>query len=170
MNGLGDPQGAWAYVAPAIAVGLIVLRGVRARRLRVERMWIMPALVLTAVGVTLGLQPPHRFSVLVIEVFALGVGLGLGWWRGRTTNITIDPATHDLTSRPSPIGMALIAGLFLVRFALKDYAAGHARELHVGAADIAEVFLLMAAGLICAQRLEMWIRARRILEQARSAP
>lgn len=170
MNGLADPQGAWAYIAPAIAVAVILLRGVRARRLRVERMWIMPALLLSLVGVTLGLQPPHRFSVLVMEVFALGVGLGLGWWRGRTTNITIDPATHDLTSRPSPIGMALIAGLFLVRFALKDYASAHARELHVGAADIAEVFLLLAAGLICAQRLEMWIRARRLLRQARSTP
>ncbi|HEY9233904.1 MULTISPECIES: hypothetical protein [Phenylobacterium] len=170
MIGGGDPQGAWTYVAPMIAIIVIVLRGVRTRKLRIERMWIMPALILLVVGITLGLQPPRRFAVLVAEVFALGVGLGMGWWRGRTTNIMIDAATHELTSRSSPIGMALIASLFLIRFALKDYATLHARELHVAAGDIAEVFLLMAAGLICAQRLEMWIRARRLLAQARAAP
>lgn len=169
MSGLGEPPGAWAYIAPAIAIVIIVLRGVRARKLRIEQMWIMPAVILAIAGVTLVTQPPHRFSILVAEVFALGVGLGFGWWRGRTTAINLDPATHELTSRPSPVGMALIASLFLLRFVLKDYAAAHARELHVGPADLAEIFLLFAAGLICAQRLEMWIRARRLLRDARPA-
>jgi len=166
--GVGEPEGVWTYVAPLIAIAVIILRGVRAKTLQVERMWIMPALVLVVVGVSLGAAPPHSFAVLTAQVFALGVGLGFGWWRGRTTTITLDPATHELTSRPSPIGMALIAGLFLVRFALRDYAAAHASELHVRPAEIAETFLLLAAGLICAQRLEMWIRARRMLQDARS--
>lgn len=168
---LGDPQGgAWTYIAPLIAIVVIVLRGVRARRLRVGRMWITPALILALVGTSLGAQPPDSFAVLTAQVFALGVGLGFGWWRGRTTTISLDPATQQLTSRSSPVGMALIAGLFLMRFALRDYAAAHAVELHVRPSEIAEAFLLLAAGLICAQRLEMWIRARRMLREARQPP
>lgn len=162
------PQGAWAYLAPLIAIVIIVLRGVRERTLRIERMWIMPALILSVVAMSLTAQPPSTFAILVVDVFALGAGLGFGWWRGRTTQITIDPATHALTSRASPLGMALIAGLFLVRFALRDYAASHAAQWRVRPADLAEMFLLFAAGLVCAQRLEMWIRARRLLRQARA--
>lgn len=162
------PQGAWAYLVPLIAIVIIVLRGVRERTLRIERMWIMPALILSVVAMTLAAQPPSSFAILVIEVFALGAGLGFGWWRGRSTKITIDPATHALASKASPLGMALIAGLFLVRFALRDYAAGHAEQWRVQPAELAEMFLLFAAGLVCAQRLEMWIRARRLLREARA--
>lgn len=167
MDAVG-PQGAWAYLVPLIAIVIIVLRGVRERTLRIERMWIMPALVLSVVAMTLAAQPPSSFAILVIEVFSLGMGLGFGWWRGRTTKIAIDPATHALTSRASPLGMALIAGLFLVRFALRDYAAGHAEQWRMQPAELAEMFLLFAAGLVCAQRLEMWIRARRLLREARA--
>lgn len=161
------PQGPWAYLVPLIAIGIIVLRGVRTRTLQIERMWIMPALVLATVAMSLSAQPPSRFAILAIDIGALGAGLGFGWWRGRTTTISIDPATHALTSRASPLGMALIAGLFLIRFALRDYAATHAAEWHVRPAELAEIFLLFAAGLVCAQRLEMWIRARGLLNAAR---
>lgn len=160
-------EGAWTFLVPLMVIGLIMLRGVRTRALRIERMWIMPALILFMVGVSLANVPPASFAVLTADVFALGMGAGFGWWRGRTTNIAVDPATHALTSKASPLGMALIAALFLVRFALRDYAAQHAAQWHVRPAELAEVFLLFAAGLVCAQRLEMWIRARRMLEAAR---
>ncbi len=163
----GVPQGAWTYLVPLIAIAIMVLRGVRTRRLRIERMWIMPTLILSAVVLSLSTQAPPRPAVLIAEMFALGMGAGMGWWRGRTTQIIVDPQTHDLTSRASPIGMALIAGVFLVRFAFRDYAMGHAGALHVTPLEVTDIFLLFAAGLVCAQRVEMWIRARRLLAAAK---
>ncbi|MBT9472449.1 MAG: CcdC protein domain-containing protein [Pseudomonadota bacterium] len=161
-----EPQNSavpWTYLVPLIAIAIMVLRGSRARRLRIERMWIMPTLILTAVILSLSAQAAPRLPVLAAEMFALGMGVGMGWWRGRTVAITIDPATHAFTSKASPLGMALIAGVFLLRFSFRDYAMSHASELHVTPVEITDVFLLFAAGLVCAQRIEMWIRARRLL-------
>jgi hypothetical protein len=40
------PSGPWIYLVPLIAVAMIVLRNARTRRLKVERLWISPALFL----------------------------------------------------------------------------------------------------------------------------
>lgn len=159
-------SGAWTYLVPVIAIVAIVLRGVRARALRIERMWITPALILLTIMASFAIQPPPRFVILVAEVFALGLGSGVGWWRGRTTKITLDPVTRALTSKASPVGMALIAGVFLLRFAFRDYATAHAGDLDIAPIEVADVLLLFAAGLVCVQRVEMWIRARRLLDES----
>lgn len=167
-----EPQNSavpWTYLVPVIAVAIMVLRGTRTRRLRIERMWIMPTLILAAVILSLSIQTAPRLPVLAAEMFALGMGAGMGWWRGRTTYIAIDPATHAVTSKASPLGMALLAGVFLLRFSFRDYAMGHASDLHVTPVEITDIFLLFAAGLVCAQRLEMWIRAQRLLMAAQAS-
>lgn len=162
-------SGVWTYLVPLIVVALVAWRATRTRTLRVERMWIMPALILLGVGLSLRAQGAPTPLLLTAEAIALVVGGALGWWRGRTTTISVDPATHALTSRASPIGLALIAALFVIRFGLRDYAAGHAAQWHVTPIQVADVFLLFAVGLVCAQRVEMWIRARRLLQMARAA-
>ncbi|WP_374658932.1 DUF1453 domain-containing protein [Phenylobacterium sp.] len=161
------PGGAWTYLVPLVVLGLILLRGLRTRTLRVERMWIMPALVLLAFGMMLSRLPPPRPGMIAIGLAALALGVAAGWWRGRTTTITVDPQTHALTSKVSPLGVLLLAGLFAVRYGLRDFAGAHAGAMHVQPTEISEAFLLFAVGLVCAQRLEMWLRARRMLAAAR---
>lgn len=161
--------GIWTYLGPMIVIALVAWRATRTRTLRVERMWIVPALILVGVGMSLRAQGAPTGALLGAEAIALILGGALGWWRGRTTTITVDPATHALTSRASPIGLLLIGGLFLVRVGLRGYASTHAAQWHVTPLQVADVFLLFAVGLVCAQRIEMWIRARRLLEAARAA-
>jgi hypothetical protein len=43
----------------------------------------------------------------------------------------------------------------------------HAAELHVSPVVIADACLMPAAGLVCAQRLEIWLRASRLLAEVR---
>src|SRR6516165_2159760 len=123
MQGAQAPTGPWVYLIPLIAVAMIVLRNAGERRLKVERLWISPVLFLALTALTLARQSPPGPALLALEAGALGLGAFAGWWRGRLTHITVDPATHALTSKTSPLGMLLILALFAVRYGLRSFGA-----------------------------------------------
>lgn len=169
MEQHGGPDGPWVYLIPLVVLVLVFLRNARERKLKIERLWIAPTILLVVAGLTLAAQKPP--GLLMLGVFAVAFGLGAlaGWWRGRLTNITINPETHELTSKASMIGMLLILGLFVVRRVVGTYAAQHAEALHVSALEVTDALLLLAVGLVCAQRLEIALRATRMLRRARAA-
>jgi hypothetical protein len=162
------PTGPWLYLTPLIALAVIVLRNRRARRLRVERLWISPVVLILLAVLIFAVQPPPGPVFLAIDLAAMALGAFVGWWRGRFTNISVDPATHQLASRPSAAGMILILVLFGVRYALRMLTPETAGFLHVSALEITSGLMLLAVGLVCAQRLEIFVRARRLLREARA--
>jgi hypothetical protein len=161
--------GPWIYLIPLIAIAMVILRNSRARRLRIETLWIAPVMILALVGLSLSQEGAPTPVRIAIDVAALGLGALLGWWRARLTNISVDPATHQLTSQASPIGMLVILGLFAVRYGVRAYAAQNAGALHISVNVIADAALVMTVGLVCAQRLEIALRATRLLNEARAA-
>lgn len=163
-----SPGGVWTAVAPLLFVGIALVRNARARSLKIETLWIMPVVIMALIGLSLSQQKPPSMTGIIVDVLALVIGAGLGWWRGRLTHITIDPQTHALTSKASPVGLVLVAGIFAVRFLVRDYATAHAGALHTSVAEITDAFLMLAAGLMVAQRLEIWTRARKLLADARA--
>lgn len=169
MQPHGGPDGPWVYVIPLVVLALVFLRNARARRLRIEQLWIMPTILLVLAGVMLFMQKPPSTLMLGVYAVALGLGALAGWWRGRLTNITIDPATHELTSKASAIGIIVILGLFAVRRLGGGYAEAHAEALHVSTLEVSDALILLAVGLVCAQRLEIALRATRMLKDARAA-
>ena len=162
-----QPGGFLPLLIPVIFIGLALLRGSQARNLVVERLWIMPVIIIAMIGLAISQTPPTGALGVVLDIVALAVGGALGWWRGRLTNITVDPQTHALTSKASAIGTIFILVVFGTRYALRMYASESARFLHASINDISDAVLLLAVGIVCVQRLEMWIRARRLLEAAR---
>ena len=86
-----------------------------------------------------------------------------------STTIAVDPATHQLTSQASPIGMIVVLGIFAIRYGLRMYALQNAGTLHVPVNAVADASLVLAVGLVCAQRLEIALRATRLLNEARAA-
>lgn len=169
MNTYGaSPSGPWVYLIPLMIGALVILRNSRARRLRVERLWIMPTVLLALTALTFAVQPLPRMGVVGFEAAALAVGVALGWWRGRLTHITVDQESHDLTSKASPVGMLLILGIFALRYALRSYGANAAGVLHVSVLEITDALMLLAVGIVCTQRLEMALRANRLLAEVRA--
>jgi hypothetical protein len=61
--------------------------------------------------------------------------------------------------------MMFLAALFAARIALRTYLA---QSAHGAAATMAvtDVLIVFSAGLVTAQRLEMWLRCRRMLTEA----
>ena len=158
----------WTSVVPLIAIGLVILRNSRARRLRIETIWVMPVVILVLVGLSFTAQGMPTPLMLGLDIAALVIGAALGWWRARFTHISVDPATHQLTSRASPIGMLVILAIFALRYAVRLYAPQGASALGVPAIAIADALLIITVGLVCAQRLELALRATRLLAEARA--
>ena len=161
--------GIWVYLVPVLIIGLVILRNARARHLKVERLWISPVLLLVLTATTFSQQHMPTSIMIAGDVAALALGATLGWWRGRFTKITVNSETHDLTSQASPVGMVLILAIMVIRQGVRSYATANAGALHVSVVEVTDAFLLLAVGLVCAQRLEMALRANRLLTEARAA-
>jgi hypothetical protein len=168
----GDlPRGAeaWSLLIPVVILGIVILRNARARTIKVERLWISPAIVMAMTVAAFAANTPPGLYGLMLDVAAVGVGALLGWWRGRASRFTVDPETHVVTSRVSPAGMLLILGIFGVRYVLRGALGGESSALHLTASEVTDSFLLLAVGVVSAQRLEWWIRARKMIAEARAA-
>jgi len=161
--------GPWTYLAPLLVIAMVVLRNSRARRLRIETLWIGPVIIMALVGLALSQERSVTPLMVVVDVAALALGALFGWWRARLTHIAVDPQTHQLTRRASPVGMLVILGLFAVRYGLRAFTTQNASALHLSVNIVADAALVMTVGLVCAQQLEIALRATRLLNEARAA-
>jgi hypothetical protein len=162
-----DPKLIGIIVPLAIIVPILVVRNSKPRPLKIERLWVRPAIFIGLMATALAAAaPPLDLPDVALLMAALGIGCGMGWLRGRSVRIDVHPATHDLTARASPLGLVLIVGLIVVRYGLRDAAAQSAPILHLSYLAVADALVLMAVAMMVVQGLEMWLRARRLLAEA----
>ncbi|MFI4936428.1 MAG: hypothetical protein ACHP7N_17605 [Caulobacterales bacterium] len=166
--GGGGMQSTLIFVGVALLV--IVLRNSRPRKLKIERLWIYPVILFLALVGSLAANPPP-VTVISIGLLVLGliIGAGLGWQRGRFTRIDIHPETHDLTSRASPVGLIFIFAIFALRYGLRDLLTENASFLHIPVIAAGEAVVVLGIAMLTTQRLELWLRARRMLAEAQAA-
>ena len=163
------PQQLLPVLIPLVVLGVVVLRARRPRRLQLSLLWIAPLLItaMIAMGIVF---TPHRapFGPADIALFAIAalVGGAIGWWRAKTVRLTVDPATREVMSTTSPIGLLIIGAVFIVRFGLRSMTGEEAELTHMDPAIIGDAFLALAAGIVVGQRIEVFIRTRRLLAQA----
>lgn len=148
----------------------VSMRGSRQRTVRIETMWIAPLIYCVLIGVGIYAAPPP-LTLLPLSVLAVGLmsGLGLGWLRGRGTAITIDTETHTLKREATAWGLVMLAALYLVREASGSYLSVHAADWNLPPVAVADAALLLALGSIVGRRIEIFIRCRRLLADARAA-
>lgn len=164
-----SPQQVLPVLIPLVILGVVALRASRPRKVRLEMLWIAPLLITFMIGMGV-VFTPHRapFTPVDYAVFvaAVAIGAGVGWMRAKTVRLTVDPATHEVTSSVSVIGLLIIGAVFAVRFGLRQAAGLEAQSLHMDPAIIEDGLLLLAAGLVVAQRVEIFIRAKRLIDAA----
>jgi len=155
-------------IAIAVVIPLVLLRNRRPRVLRPQYLWVTPVIVSALIGFGIwgmsvsgrGSAPTEPLSLLILAV-GLALGCAFGWQRGKMTTIYKEP-DGSLRAQASPIGIVIIVAVLVARRALEPWLEAHAADWHVNPNAILEAFMLFAAGMVVVQRIEMWIRAKRI--------
>lgn len=161
-------QQGWASYAVPIGIFLVAM-AVRVRRmgrlrpLKLERLWVVPAIYF-AVACLMFYQLPPVGWVAIASVAALIVGAVVGWQRGKMMEIHVDPETHALNQKASPAAMIFLIVVILVRAAARSLLG---QEGHVSSAMLTDPLIAFALGMFSLTRLEMYLRAKRLLEEAR---
>lgn len=150
-----------AIVALVLALRWRTMR--RQRRLRLETLWIVPAIFVALATTILVLTPPPPTGWTLIGAGLLA-GAAIGWQRGKAMRIEIDPVTHRLSQQASPVAVLLLVALVVVRQGFRLAVADGAGSAF-DPALATDALLGFGLGLIVATRIEMLIRARRLLRE-----
>jgi amino acid transporter len=97
-----------SYVVMGVAIVLIIAlrfrRMGRDRPLRLDGLWVLPAIYGAILIVAFAQAPPDMTGWTLIGI-GLVLGGVAGWLRGRTITISVDPATGTLNQHASPLGL-----------------------------------------------------------------
>ena len=158
------------WVSYAITIGIIVIvialrlrKAGQMRPLKLGNLWVVPALYL-AVTVMMFAQLPPTGWVAIASVIGLAVGAAVGWQRGKMMHIHVDPETHALNQKASPAAMLFLVALIVIRMLGKGLLGAEG----VSTAMLTDPLIAFALGMFTLQRVEMYLRAKRLLEEARS--
>lgn len=163
-----QPNGMMQYLLP-IGVFLVIF-ALRARRmtqmrpLKLEMLWVVPAIYVVIVGINFAAKPP-TLNGWMVTAAAAAIGAAIGWQRGRMMHIHVDPETHALNQKGSPWAILFLMAIILVKFA----AQGEGRALGFDLQLLTDGALGLAIGMLTATRVEMFLRAKRLLAEARAA-
>jgi hypothetical protein len=169
-NWAANPQLTSIVVTLVVVGAILLLRNRRPRPLRLDRLWLRPALAgLAVVYIFAQAPPPLTAASLAALAAALLIGAALGWQRGKFMRIEVDPVTHAATARMSPIGMIFVLALVGLRIWLRQSAAIGATG-GLSAAVITDALMLFAGATMAVQQIEVTLRAHRLLAAAKGQP
>ena len=166
-----QPGSLLQYLIPILVIGLVLFFRVKAmgkaRPLRLERLWIVPAIYLAIAAFLFWEMTPHGLGWLWAGL-AFALGSAIGWYRGKTMKIHVDPETHALNQVASPLAFLVLVALIGLRFAIRGGAAYEAGLGQIDVKLITVCLVAMALGLLSMTRLEMYLRGSRLLNEARA--
>lgn len=156
------------FAVIAVVLALRWRRMSRARPLKVERLWVFPAVFAVVVALLYAQHPPVGWAWAVCAL-ALLLGAALGWQRGKLMRLTVDPASGTINQVASRGAILFILVLIALRTGARLALAEGGGPLHLDALAVTNVLMALALGLFAAQRVEMYLRATRLLA-TRAAP
>lgn len=159
-----------SWISYAVTIGIVVIvLALRMRRmgqmrpLKLETLWVVPAIYFV-VALLMFWQLPPTGWVGIASLVGLAIGAGVGWQRGKMMHIHVDPETHALNQKASPAAMFFLIVLIVVRMAARSIFG---QEGGISPAMLTDPLIAFALGMFSLTRLEMFLRARRLLEKAR---
>jgi len=172
------------YIVPVLVIALVARRLIqnRPRKVRIASLWVAPLIALIGTGTTLVMTPAPPLFWIVGFAVAAALGGTVGFLTSHHQEFSIDYETGTITSRATPIGLILFAGLFAARYGLKfafpqlnggGYAYG-APMAHPSADVLAwtDAGLIFSTVMLLARAATTYLRTRPLIEahKAHKAP
>src|ERR1700727_456196 len=156
------------YVIPILVILPILYfrlrRLMKPMPLKLNRLWVRPAIIL-CVGIAVLVAPPPARDCFWFALAAL-LGAALGWQWGKQMAIHVDPENGTLMTRGSQAALIMMGLLIVVRVGLRAGIRMESGALHLDATMITDLSIVFAATLFGLRGLEMFLRARQVLAQA----
>lgn len=151
------------FVIIAIVLAFRLRSMGRERPLNLGTIWIIPIVYLLLVGSMLFALPPTMLGWGLIVAGVL-IGAVLGWHRGKLIRIERN-SEGKLMQRASPLAMLLLVALIVLKLGARAiFGENAAAQPGSGAVLLTDAFIGFALGLLSATRLELYLRARRLVE------
>jgi hypothetical protein len=159
------------WISYAITIGFVVIvmalrfRSMsKERPLKVTTLWVVPVVYLLLVGSMIFTMKPSPMG-WGLAIIGLAIGLVVGWHRGKLIHIERNPDTGQLTQKASPLAMVLLLVLIVLKLGARDiFGDAAATQPGSNAMLLTDSFLGFALGLLSATRLELYLRARRLID------
>jgi NAD/NADP transhydrogenase beta subunit len=157
-----------SYAIPIVIIVVVMALRLRSmskeRPLKLGSLWVIPAIYLAIVGSMLFALPPTvgGWALIVAGIVA---GAVLGWHRGKLIRIERNAKTGELMQQASPLAMLLLVALIILKLGARAiFGDEAAAQPGSNAMLLTDAFIGFALGLLSATRLELYLRARTILE------
>ena len=163
-------QQTWISYAITFAIVAIILalrfrRMGRMRPLKLGSLWVVPSIYFV-VAVVMFVELPPTYPVALASIVGLFIGAAVGWQRGKMMHIHVDPETHALNQKASPAAIFFLLALIIVRTGARTLLG---QSGAVSPAMLTDPLIAFAVGMFSLTRLEMFIRAKRLLDEARGS-
>ena len=145
----------------------------RAQPLKLNRMWIRPAIFLVIAALVLLAPPPHNHPERVLAALdfawlALAAVLGAvaGWHWGRTMAIDVHPEDGTLMVKGGQAAAMVLVVLILFRLGLRAGLSVEAKAWHINMLLVSDASIVFTAFLFTLRSVEMYLRAKRVMATA----
>ena len=142
----------------------------RARPLKLERMWIGPAIFLAITALVLIAPGPHgeqhqldHAGLDLAGRWPAVAGAAAGWYWGRTMAIEVHPEDGTLMVKGGQAAILVLLMLILFRTGLRTGLEVEGRAWHLDMLLISDASIVFTALLFTVRSVEMYIRARRVM-------
>jgi len=162
-----NPQSPLATLIPMAVVFLLVI--VRMRRMtgvkpmRLQMLWIRPALVSVIAALVIYSAPPHSMLQGLVLLGAVAGGAALGWHQAKLMEISVNSETNALQVKASVVAMVVFFGLIILRLGLRQWLTGETSPVHAYVNVVTDGFILFIVGFYIARAVEMFLRGRALL-------
>ncbi|MGN6514763.1 MAG: hypothetical protein ACTHLR_02865 [Rhizomicrobium sp.] len=174
------------YIVPLIVIAIFGRRLLRnkPRKVKTNRIFLIPGLIVIATAVTLWAAPMPKPWLMwgAVDILALAAGLVVGFLTAHHQEFSLDYDTGTITSKATPVGTIVVVALFAIKFGARFFfpqingspysAASYMPDspiphaAHGGSAAImgwTDAGIIFSAAMLFARAFTTWLRAQPLI-------